>query len=106
VSSLAWATAASDLDIRVTAPYFETDRFGETIEFVAHVHDFGSSAGTLVWYMPDPLPMRRMKHHVIFFVSALNPAIYAEYDRHLFIKLLTAWGWTSSRRAPDWYHDQ
>ena len=103
VSSLAWAIAASDLGIRVTAPYFETDRFGETIEFVAYVRDFGSSAGTLVWYMPDPLPFKRMRHKVIYFVSALNPALYSEYDRERFMSLLTAWGWSRSEPAPDWY---
>ena len=105
MSSLAWAIAASDLGIRVTAPFVETDRFGAPLHFVALVRDFGSSAGTLVWYMPDPLPSNRMQHNAMYFVSALNPALYAEYDRRRFIALLTGWGWSSRGHAPDWYQE-
>ena|SRR5687768_1363293 len=75
VSSVAWAIAASDLGIRVTAPYSETDRFG--------------------------MPLS----NVVYFVSALNPALYAEYDRDRFIALLTGWGWSGRGQAPDWYHE-
>ena len=104
MSSIAWTIAAADLGIRVTAPYSETDRFGAAIDFIAHVHDFGSARGTLVWYMPDPLPARQLPRRV-YFISALNPALYAEYDRDRFITLLTQWGWTGKGPAPDWYRE-
>ena len=103
MSSVAWAIAASDLGIRVTAPFSETDRFGSAVEFVAHVRDFGAASGTLVWHMPDPLPTARLQCNVVYFISALNPAIYAEYDRARFIALLTQWGWTGKGEPPDWY---
>ena len=93
--------AASDLGIRVTAPFTDRDRFGDTIEFVAYVRDFGSSRGTLVWYMPGEIP----HPHVTYFVSALNPSLYYDYDRERFVKLLTQWGWTGMGTPPDWYHE-
>ena len=105
MSSVAWTIAASDLGIRVTAPFSETDRFGKILDFVAHVRDFGAAAGTLVWYMPEPLPTARLQHNVFYFVSVLNPALYAEYDRDRFIALLGQWGWAGKGRAPDWYRD-
>jgi len=102
VSSAAWAQAASDLGIRVTAPYHLRDRFGQHIEFVAHVQDFGTVGGTLVWYMPEPLPTARLPFRV-FFISTLNPDVYFDYDRDRFMALLTAWGWTGARTPPPWY---
>jgi hypothetical protein len=104
VSSLAWAIAASDLGITVTAPYVDTDRFGHEIEFAAYVHHFGSSRGTFVCYMPDPLLANRLRQSV-FFISTLNPALYADYDRERFIALLRAWGWSGRGDPPYWYHD-
>ena len=103
MSSKAWAIAASDLGIRVSAPFHDTDRFGQPLEFVAHVMDFGSSRGTLVWYMPEPLPTRRIRLNSPHFISALNPDIYADYDRERFVALLSAWGWTGQGDAPSWY---
>lgn len=102
MSSVAWATAASELGIRVTAPHVVRDRFGATIEFVAHVLDFGTAGGTLVWYMPEPLPTARLPF-AVFFISTLNPDLYFDYDRDRFVDLLTAWGWTGSGDPPAWY---
>lgn len=104
VSSTAWVLAASDLGIRVTAPFVQRDRFGDTIEFIAHVRDFGSSRGTLVWYMPEPIPTRRMVNDTAFF-SVLNPALYYDYDRDRFVTLLTQWGWSGIGTPPDWYRE-
>ena len=105
MSSLAWVTAAADLGIRVTAPYTAKDDRGGASEFVAYLPDFGSSKGTLVWYMPDPIPRDGLWNKVTYFVSVLNPALYAVYDRTRFIQLLTAWGWSGRGDAPEWYHD-
>ena len=103
MSSIAWAIAASDLGIHVDAPFEGTDRFGLPLRFVAHIADFGASSGTLVWYMPEPLPTKRMRFNVPYFVSVLNPVLYADYDRARFIALLNGWGWTGTGRAPVWY---
>jgi hypothetical protein len=108
LSSIAWAVAASDLGIRVTAPYSLRDRFGVPIEFIAHIEDFGATSGTLVWYTPDPLPSARLPFHVFHFVSAVNPAVYAEYDRDRFIALLHGWGWgwSGAGQPPAWYEGE
>ena len=102
MSSASWVIAASDLGIRVSAPHHVRDRFGESIEFVAHVPDFGTAGGTHVWYMPEPLPTARLPFRV-FFISTLNPDLYFDYDRQRFIELLTAWGWTGAGEPPAWY---
>jgi len=105
LSSIAWATAASDLGVEVTAPCTIHARNGDPIEFVAHVRDFGTRGGTLVWYMPDPLPTRQLPT-TSYFVSVLNPNIYFDYDRERFIELLEAWGWTGKGSPPAWYRER
>ena len=105
VSRIAWATAASDLGIRVTAPYVVRDDRGGVSEFAAYLPDFGSSRGTLVWYMPDPVPRSGLGNGAVYFVSVLNPALYADYDRARFIAVLTGWGWSGRGSTPEWYHD-
>ena len=103
MSHVAWILAASDLGIEVTAPFIERDRYGAPLEFVAHIRKFGTSAGTLVWYMPEPLPTRRLRFKTAYFVSVLNPTIYEHYDRERFIDLLNGWGWTGLDTPPWWY---
>ena len=104
MSSLAWSIAASDLGIRVTAPYTVRDGSGGSSEFPAYLPDFGSSRGTLVWYMPDPIPRGGLTYGS-HFVSVLNPTLYAEYDRGRFVQLLTGWGWSGRGSAPEWYNE-
>ena len=99
----AWRTAAIDLGIGVTAPFSIRDRDGDAIDFIAHIHEFGASAGTLVWVMPDPLPAKRLPHNVFYFISVLNAPLYMDYDRDRFIALLEGWGWSGSGRPPSWY---
>jgi hypothetical protein len=105
LSSIAWAIAASDLGLDVTAPHTIRGRNGDPIEFVAHVRGFGTKAGTLVWYMPDPLPARQLPATSCF-VSVLNPNIYFDYDRERFIELLEGWGWTGKGSPPSWYRER
>ena len=105
MSSTAWILAASDLQLDVTAPYTIRGRHGETIEFVAHVRDFGTKAGTLVWYMPDALPTRELPT-TPYFVSVLNPNVYFDYERERFIDLLESWGWTGKGLPPSWYRER
>jgi hypothetical protein len=99
-----WRTAATDLGIRVTAPFSITDDDGDQVQFVAHVLDFGSARGTLVWTMPHALPARRLPRGAAFFISTLNPNLYREYDRLRFVGTLEAWGWSAHGAPPDWYN--
>jgi len=100
----AWRTAATDLGIRVTAPFSITDADGDEVQFIAHVHDFGASAGTLVWTMPYPLPARRLPRGAAFFISTLNPDLYREYNQSRFMSTLAGWGWSGPGAPPAWYN--
>ena len=104
--NVAWVLAASDLGIDVTSPYSLHDRFGEPIEFVARVRNFGSRQGTLVMHMPAVIPASRLSTGVYYHFSVLNPEHYGEYDRARFIAMLASWGWTGSGRPPDWLPDR
>lgn len=101
--NVAWVLAASDLGIEVTTPFVMIDRFGMPIEFVARVRHFGSRRGTLIMHMPAVIPTARIEPGVYCHVSVLNPAIYSDYDRALFIEMLASWGWTGAGPPPDWY---
>jgi hypothetical protein len=96
--SRAWRDAAADLGIRVTAPYTETDGSSHPIEFLALVHDFGSPRGTLVTSMHAPRPQVSG-----YFVSGVNPGLYATYDRQSFVDALEDWGWYGEGSPPAWY---
>ena len=98
-----WVRAASDLGIEVTTPFVMIDRFGMPIEFIARVRNFGSRRGALVMYMPAVIPASRIEPGVYYHFSVLNPDLYFEYNRELFIETLAGWGWTGVGRPPDWY---
>jgi hypothetical protein len=96
--SRAWGEAAADLGIRVTAPYTAADAPGGPVEFLALLHDFGGPRGTLVRSMHAP-PLQLAG----YFVSGVNPAVYAVYDRQTFVDALQDWGWYGEGAPPAWY---
>lgn len=100
--NVAWVLAASDLGIDVTTPFVMTDRFGMPTEFIARVRGFGSRRGTLVMYMPAVIPTSRIEPGVYYHFSLLNPNLYYDYNRELFMATLASWGWTGVGRPPDW----
>ena len=53
--------------------------------------------------MPEALPANRLPRGVFYFISTLNPMLYREYDRSLFVSTLEAWGWSGQGAPPDWY---
>jgi len=97
--SEAWRRAAADLGIRVTAQITVEVGSQETAEFRALVHDFGGPMGTLVCSMDDSSP-RRLGD---YFVSAVNPEVYQNYDRQTFVDALEDWGWFGKDAPPTWY---
>ncbi len=105
----AWQRCATDLGIRVEAPYELLDRFGRLCHFAAYVPDFGSSKGALVLVVEPPVfdhdkvAAECAKHHDIW-LSCMNIEMYAAYDRQTFIDVLDDWqyfGMESTR--PSWY---
>jgi hypothetical protein len=93
----AWRTAATELGIRVTAPY-QMEATGTSITWCALVHDFGYPAGTLVLTMHD-----RPLHPAGYGVSLVNPELYGAYDRTTFVETLEDWGWVGAGTPPAWY---
>jgi hypothetical protein len=52
--------------------------------------------------MPAVIPTARIEPGVYYHFSVLNPAIYSDYNRELFIEMLASWGWTGNGPPPDW----
>lgn len=93
----AWIQAGDDLDVEVVAPY----RVGEQL-FATWVAGFGRVAGTVVDWIASGNATAGLSADG-YYVSSLNPAAYALYDRHLFRATLDDWGWHGDpERRPDW----
>ena len=101
--SAAWRVAASDLSLRVTAPIRLTLDDGTVAEFPALVHEFGSASGTLVCEMDDVARARVVAKSLGYYVSGVNPAVYAAYDRATYRDTLEDWGWYGEGAQPEWY---
>jgi hypothetical protein len=98
--SKAWLDAASDLGIRVIAPYSMTMPDGSIAIAEAFVPDFGSPGGAIAISVGNPLgndAKRIGKWCSILYES------YRVYDRELFIGTLDDWRWFGEGNAPDWY---
>jgi hypothetical protein len=100
-----WRIAERDLAIRITAPFRLPGPHGHRpVEFIALVHEFGGSAGTLLMNIDDALPpLREATVPAGYFISFVNLESYARYDRQLFIDTLNDWGYFGSDAAPSWY---
>ncbi len=97
----AWAEAARDLGIRVTAPFRLALENGEELWFEAHVADFGGPNGTVVGNKGNVLAdVRKVKG---FYASNVWPS-YQAYSRELFVATLNDWGWFGEKgKQPSWY---
>jgi hypothetical protein len=99
--STAWLNAAADLGIRVVAPFSFAFPDGRKVRAEAHILDFGSPTGAIVFGADHPLvgELRRVTHwHSVLFES------YRKYDRSLFVETLNDWGWFGDKGStPAWY---
>lgn len=101
----AWLVASADLGIRVTTPFTFVGPLGEYFECIALVHDFGKPAGTIIATTNESFnELFDASRATDYYVSALNPAHYARYDRKLFIETLRDWEYVGpDHSAPPWY---
>ena len=98
--SSAWLQAATDLGIRVVAP-FKLNYGGKEYWFEAHIADFGGPNGTVVGNQDDTIDDVRIRCG--YYASNLFPS-YRIYIRQHFIETLNDWGWFGEKgREPPWY---
>jgi len=98
----AWLTAASELGIKVTAPYSLQTHSGEVETFEALIHEFGGPKGTVTGRVAanDPTASRI---EAGYYASNLSDS-YRRYDRAFFIATLDDWKWYGpSSDCPSWY---
>ena len=78
-------------------------RHTEKFTFVALVHGFGSTCGTLVGLPDDWETLGNVAEEHGFYFSYLYPP-YESYERQHFIDTLDDWGWAGDEtKAPVWY---
>ena len=99
--SAAWLEAATDLGIRVVAPFSLATDAGDSVPYEAYLPDFGGSKGMVVGFLDrDDGDLRKQGGYGS---SDLSDA-YRRYDRKLFIDTLNDWQWTGEKDgAPSWY---
>ena len=98
----AWLEAASDLGIRVVAPFQFRTQAGETLWCEAHVLDFGSPQGILVGNCESNqlLVLRESDGYAFSHLSRS----YRSYSRECFIDMLNDWRWFGETgKEPSWY---
>jgi hypothetical protein len=99
--SHAWRQAASDLGIRVVAPFKLVSERGEVKWFEAHILDFGGPKGTVACSQSSW--RGDLRKSLGYYPSILYPT-YRIYVRQLFIDTLDDWGWFGSPGdQPSWY---
>ncbi len=97
----AWLEAASDLGIRVIAPYSLWLEDGTEVQFEAHIPDFGGPKGAIA--MSESSEATDIAKRFGFWRSVLYDG-YRRYDRKLFIDTLDDWRWFGPvDDAPSWY---
>jgi hypothetical protein len=100
--SSAWLNAATDLGIRVIAPFSVPIITGESLLYEACIVDFGNPKGMVVG-LPDRDPMSDIRTRHGYASSDLSAA-YREYGRDLFIDTLNDWQWFGKKgEEPPWY---
>src|SRR5438552_296623 len=98
----AWLEAASDLGIRVVAPFLLTTASGETVWCEAHVLDFGGPNGIFIGNT-DSKQLLVLQGCDGYAFSHLGHS-YRSYSRESFIDMLNDWGWFGETgKEPTWF---
>jgi hypothetical protein len=107
-TTAAWLAAAADLGLDVVAPYCVVGSEDQAINGLALVRQFGSSSGALVLDLASTTQSEaEAASQLGFFVSQVNAAAYASYDRDLFVGTLNDWGWFGTEQdRPTWFTGQ
>ena len=99
----AWRNAATDLGIRVVAP-FELLTDSGTTAFPLFLPVFGRPAGMVCCVRGVPLGEPAAAEQVGHYCSILYPQAYSRYDRKRFIDTLNDWQYFGPPESrPAWY---
>jgi len=102
-SKRAWTEASEDLGIKFIAPYRFTAANGEIFEAAGLLPQFGTGKGVLIIdQKTDDEAIAIAEQSGEYFLSALSPRYYYNYNRELFIETLSEWGWIGEGDAPEW----
>lgn len=99
----AWVEAAKDLNVTFIYPY--TFIGIDNIEYQATglLPEFGHGKGVLITSRKDNDDVFKMADLTNdYFLSALNPYHYDQYNREQIIETLSDWGWIGEGSPPDW----
>ena len=101
-ASFAWRAAATDLQIRVEAPYVRSSARRGAQTHIAFVPDFGSPHGMLITTLASSTSDDRpIEMAGAVFRLALDT--FGHYDRHAWIDLLEGARWFGAAEPPSWY---
>ena len=103
VLSAVWSRAGQELGIDITAPWEYPPASGH--QCLAFLGEFGSANGMIVLRLGDVTEkdIRGRASAEGYYVSAVNPLVYANFDRAHFIDTINDWGWHGEGLAPAWY---
>lgn len=103
----AWQTAATDLGLKIKAPFYLQREDGMQCEFIALIESIGSPQGTLIC-LPDEWDDLRydgLAEVHGYYCSGLYE-IYEQYDRDTFVETLIDWGWYGAMsNQPSWFQE-
>ena len=101
----AWLEAQRDLGIQVVHPFRFVTKSGITAETQGvYLPEFGSPGGILITCRFDSDEVDQLAEDTDFALSGLSPSGYEPYDRTVFIRALSDWGWYGQADSePDWY---
>lgn len=98
-----WKIAAADLKIEIISPFVLKTKNDTELSFLILVKDFGRKLGTVIFSTEDMSDIKSLENYGYYY-SALNPLIYSQYNRDLFIDTLKDWGYFGEEfNQPSWY---
>jgi hypothetical protein len=98
-----WKIAASDLNIRIQAPFMLKLNDKDELKCPILVEQFGSKLGTIIFSVNDKLDINLLKKSG-YYCYAVNPSLYSTYKRDLFIDTLIDFRFCGDpSNKPDWY---
>ena len=99
----AWKQAEMDLGIKIKSPFQLSLGSSNILSVDILVENFGSEKGTII-LTTDDMDNFNIPEKYGYYCSALNPVVYSNYDKEMFVDTLNDWGFYGDESAkPEWY---